>query len=92
MNEQNELLQKKVLGTIQAIEKMSAEERSKSPSGRFGADYNKLLLAVAGTRPELKDLLPPMVEVFQSMVMGELTHQSFSEILTYYSQIYQLLS
>lgn len=91
MTVSNELLKKKAFGIIQSIEKMSPQERGTLPSGIYGDDYNRLWDLVSKANPELAPLLPPRVDVFTSAT-ERLTTQNYSEILTFCSQMYQLLS
>jgi hypothetical protein len=86
-----ELLRRKALGAIQAIEKLSAEERAQLPTDAFGEDYNKLLDAIRESDPGLTHLLPPYATIGRLEHYGMRTRQSFGELMTWYSQIYHLL-
>lgn len=91
MSNKNDLLKKKVFGITQAIEKMSAKERETQPSPEFGEDYNKLRKMVLENNKELEEYLPPEVKIEEYSFGIMKTSQSFAEINSYCSQIYQLL-
>lgn len=88
----NDILKKKTMGFIQSIEKMGANERKEKPSGSYGDDYNRLWQLVVEANTELREVMPPKVETYDNSYFGKLTNQSYAEIYTFCSQIYQLIS
>ena len=92
MSDPNDLLRWKALGTIQAIEKMSDQERGQHPTGSFAGDYNELRKHVIQHNPGFADLMPPEAESYESAGYGVLTRQTFGELHTYCSQIYHMLA
>lgn len=91
MADKNVLLKKKAFGISQAIEKMTAKERGELPSPEFGEDYNKLRDMVLENNKELDEFLPPRVKIEEYLYGEKKTAQTYAEINSYCSQIYQLL-
>lgn len=88
----NDVLKKKAFAIAQAIEKMSADERTQQPTAIYGEDYNKLRDMVASGNPGLVDLLPPKVKIEEYGMGGEMfSTQRYSEILGFCRQIVELL-
>lgn len=74
-----------------SIQKMDEKQRSRSPSGEYGNDYNRLRRLVEEQYPEFRELLPPPVQLFEGSD-SHFSRQSYSEIDTFCEQIVQLLS
>lgn len=91
MAAKNDLLKKKAFGISEAIEKMTSKERGELPSPEFGEDYNRLRNMVLENNKELEEYLPPQVKIEEYMYGERKTSQTFAEINSYCSQIYQLL-
>jgi len=85
-------LMAKAQGFTIAFGKMGKEERSATPDGSYGEDYNRLRQLAIDQYPDLEPLMPPAAELVESSTFGASTRQSFSEINTYSEQIYQILS
>jgi hypothetical protein len=81
----------KARGFTNSIQKMEEKQKGSTPSGEYGADYNKLRNLVAQRYPGLIQLLPPQV-TFYGGGERQFTHQRFAEIDTFCEQITQLLS
>lgn len=87
-----EFLKAKARGITISIEKMNEKQRLSTPSGEFGADYNRLRTLVIDACPDLVPLLPPPVAFYEGGNDRSFTYQSFGEIDNYCEQIFQLLS
>ena len=70
---------------------MSPKERENLPNGKFGEDYNKLRQLALQLKPDLNELLPPEVEIYQTAARGTRSKQSYGEILSFSNQIIRLL-
>ncbi len=83
----------KARGFTNSIAKMDEKQKSTTPSGEYGSDYNKLREIVVRQYPQLTELLPPQVHLYAG-ASGDrhYTRQSYSEIDTFCEQIIQLLS
>lgn len=87
-----EILKAKARGITISIEKMNENQRTATPSGDFGEDYNRLRELVLQSRPDLGPVLPPAVRFYRSQGGSNFTQQSFGEIDAYCEQIFQILS
>jgi hypothetical protein len=85
------LMLAKIRGTMAALDKMTAKEREAAPSGTYGRDYNKLRDEVEKAYPNLKEALPPRVEVFEPVMGAEMVRARYVEIHSYYAQLHELL-
>jgi hypothetical protein len=88
------ILMAKAKGFTISIEKMNDNERSRTPSFKFGTDYNLLRDAVASRYPSVTEFLPPSVGMKTEGGRSETGYTAgyYSEIYTYCEQIFQMLS
>jgi hypothetical protein len=86
-----DVLKAKARGFTISIEKMNEKQRTSSPTGNFGEDYNRLRSLVLELRPDLQAALPPAVTINRGD-FGTYTRESYGEIDTYCEQIFQILS
>jgi hypothetical protein len=80
----------KAQSIAEAITAMKEKERAFQPTGQYGDEYNKLRNAAVEFRPDLKDILPPVVAL-EKQQGGVFTRARYVEILTYADQIGRLL-
>jgi hypothetical protein len=92
MADQRRLLMAKARGFTISVAKMLEKDRVQTPTGPFGADYNRLREAAAKSFPVLEPLLPPTVRIFQSQAGSMMAASRYSEMDAYCEQIFQLLS
>jgi len=59
-------LMAKARGFTASISKLTKDERTSSPSGSYGEDYNRLRGAVAELYSHLANILPPSVQIERS--------------------------
>lgn len=86
------LIMAKARGFTISIEKMNDKDRIRTPNGDFGKDYNRLLAAAKQLYPDIADLLPPTVGIYESGSGSEYTDSHYSELDSYCEQIFQLVS
>jgi hypothetical protein len=88
------ILMAKAKGFTISIEKMNDNERTRTPSFKFGTDYNLLRNTVASRYPSVTEFLPPSVtiKVEVNRTDNGYTAGYYSEINTYCEQIFQILS
>jgi hypothetical protein len=87
-----EMLKRKALGIVQAIDSMSANERASMPTALFGEDYNKLRAFVAESDPTLTQVMPPAVDIAEYGMGGErFSTQRYSEIRSFCQQLVKFL-
>jgi hypothetical protein len=90
----NSNLCKKAFGIMKSIETMGEKEKLERPSESYGKNYNKLRNLVGNHNPELRDLLPPEVDIVDYGMddySNIMTQHNFSEIHTFCSEIFHLL-
>jgi hypothetical protein len=91
MNDSAHRFKQKAQGFIEGISTMSAQARSKQPTGEFGNDYNGMKTSIIQLLPDLLKYMPPDVEIIDSDYFGKTCRQSFDEILVYCQQIVNML-
>lgn len=92
----NDSIRKKAFGIMKSIETMSDNEKQNMPSGSFGQNYNNLRKIFLQNNPDFEMLAPPEAEFFVPGIAPgisgkKVTDNSYSEIHTFYSEIYHLL-
>jgi len=85
------LIISKLLGIIQAIEKMSPKERQEIPTPEFIRNYNTIRKIALGMFPNLEKIFPPELEIFKDEIDIEFVRTKYVEVLSYCLEIKELL-
>jgi len=81
----------KAKGMAAAIRDLQGPERTRTPTGAFAADYNRLRHNAAELLKDVEDLLPPTVRTFEDGMVEQWSEAPYQEILSYCEQLAQLL-
>jgi hypothetical protein len=82
----------KAKGITNSISRQPDDQRSRTPTGAFADDYNRLVELVAKRFPELVPLLPPQATKYQGGGGDWFSAHSYAEIDSFAEQIFQLLA
>jgi hypothetical protein len=75
---------------VVSLARLSQKEREQMPSKHYGDDYNALRQLVLDAFPDKEGLLPPKVETYEAMGIGQ-TRARYVELHAYAVQIQNIL-
>lgn len=88
MSPQPEDIAHQVLGSINALNKLTVKERDKKPSTHYASDYNRLLNLARQSLPDIAGNRWPADIPIKQAPMGPMHSQvNYIEILSYLNQI-----
>ena len=82
----------KASGFTITVGKMDSKQKALTPKGEFGRDYNNLRQSVIDLYPDLSNIMPPEVKIYEAGSGLYYSETSYGELATYCEQIYQMLS
>jgi hypothetical protein len=85
-------LMAKAKGITTSISRQPGDMRSRTPTGVFADDYNRLVELVLSRFPHLSPVLPPKAAKYQGGGGDWFSGHSYAEIDSFAEQLFQILS
>lgn len=81
----------KAEATLEALKSMTAKQREQTPTHKFAEDFNSFRKHVLEAFPDLEDVAPEEIEIFESVFDRLMPLTRYVEIQAYYQQFVGLL-